>query len=541
MRNLILLLFLLLSVPLHASTQRALLIGVGDYPEAGAWEKISAENDLVHLQKALVFRGFNPQNIVLLKDEFATKKGIINAFDNLYKSIKSGDIIYIHFSGHGQQVCDDNGDEIDGLDEAIVPYDSFKDFIPNINEGEKLIRDDELNVIIRKIRSKAGKKGQVVFVLDSCHSGTGTREEDGIIYRGTKTIMAPEDFIKKRKESSSADFDLNSTEFKKKSAPLIVFSASSASELNQEIFDDNLNTVGSISYFLSKIMMTDKKFISFYEIYQRIQQQAKLRALRQEPQWEGGTERILFSSFMFDVDGYQIQNILTPSKLRVNGGILSGFHQGAEIEVKSIDKHKTISRGVVVKSFLTESIVEITKPLKLDYNELAQVYLKGDLINPQKGALLKAYHNRGKEDNIAVEVKTINCDNEQVIRSSKKTSEQINVQKDDCLDFAIINQSSNALYFSLLYITATNDIEILLPDIEGGYTPADCFLTPGSVHEPDFTISITGTPNKEYLKLLYSEQKIDISAILQMNKYRNRGDIEETEKLKTVTREIVVE
>jgi hypothetical protein len=35
------------------------------------------------------------------------------------------EILYIfNSSGHGQQIQDDNGDELDGYDEALIPYDA---------------------------------------------------------------------------------------------------------------------------------------------------------------------------------------------------------------------------------------------------------------------------------------------------------------------------------------------------------------------------------------------------------------------------------
>ena len=41
----------------------------------------------------------------------------------LVKDAKSGDCLFMHYSGHGGSMKDDNGDEADGMDETMVPVD----------------------------------------------------------------------------------------------------------------------------------------------------------------------------------------------------------------------------------------------------------------------------------------------------------------------------------------------------------------------------------------------------------------------------------
>lgn len=96
--------------------------------------------------------------------------------------------MYIQFSGHGQPFEDRDGDETDGWDESIVPYNAGLRYIANVYDGRNHIIDDELNVYITNIRKKAGIKGFVYVVIDACYSGgmsKGDEEEDSIIIRGT--------------------------------------------------------------------------------------------------------------------------------------------------------------------------------------------------------------------------------------------------------------------------------------------------------------------------------------------------------------------
>jgi hypothetical protein len=57
-------------------------------------------------------------------NEQATKANLQNAITTWLPSItRPGDTVFIYCSGHGGQVPDDNGDEADGTDEFLVPYD----------------------------------------------------------------------------------------------------------------------------------------------------------------------------------------------------------------------------------------------------------------------------------------------------------------------------------------------------------------------------------------------------------------------------------
>lgn len=74
------------------------------------------------------------------------------------------DLVLFYYSGHGTHIPDDNGDEADERDEAIVPYDLADE--DNWNNADKYIRDDQLKAWIDDIPA-----GAVVTFFDSCFSG----------------------------------------------------------------------------------------------------------------------------------------------------------------------------------------------------------------------------------------------------------------------------------------------------------------------------------------------------------------------------------
>ena len=176
---------LLLSLSVTAQTKRALVIGLGEQQNK-AWNKINGDKDVPLVKGMLKSAGF--KSVTTLVNRQATKTGIIGAFKKMTASCKQGDVVYIHYSGHGQQMTDVHNDEKDGLDECWIPYDACRKASTTYH-GEKHLTDDELNVYLNAIRNKIGAKGKLLVVIDACHSGDGTRGEDDEIVRGVEDTL----------------------------------------------------------------------------------------------------------------------------------------------------------------------------------------------------------------------------------------------------------------------------------------------------------------------------------------------------------------
>jgi hypothetical protein len=169
-------LFLCCSPAAAAGEKRALLIGINDYfandagPAATAGQSWipadlnGAVNDIALMQQILESRfNFPRENIQTLTDRDATRAAVLAALEKFVAETEADDTVYIHFSGHGSQVKDLDGDEPDGLDETILPFDARTGDIPDIT-------DDELQRLLRGLPARSS-----LVVLDSCHSGTATR------------------------------------------------------------------------------------------------------------------------------------------------------------------------------------------------------------------------------------------------------------------------------------------------------------------------------------------------------------------------------
>lgn len=176
---------LLLSLFVSAQTKRALVIGLGEQQDK-AWNKINGDKDVPFVQAMLKNAGF--KSVMILENQQATKVGIVGAFKRMTASCKQGDVVYIHYSGHGQQMTDVHNDEKDGLDECWIPYDAYRKASKTYH-GEKHLTDDELNIYLNAIRHKIGAKGKLLVVIDACHSGDGTRGDDDEVVRGVEDTL----------------------------------------------------------------------------------------------------------------------------------------------------------------------------------------------------------------------------------------------------------------------------------------------------------------------------------------------------------------
>lgn len=146
-------------------TRRAVMIGinyVGDNPGelSGCW------NDVLNMKNYIMaVHGFEEENIVILMDDGEhtepTGENIIDAYKKVVADAEEGDAIFLHYSGHGTKIADDDvGEEDDGYDEALVPRDY---------QDTGVIRDDDLYEIIVKDLPLGV---HVVSLMDCCHSGT---------------------------------------------------------------------------------------------------------------------------------------------------------------------------------------------------------------------------------------------------------------------------------------------------------------------------------------------------------------------------------
>ena len=181
----IVVLFVASAITAGAITRRALVIGLGQQQDT-RWGKIHGDEDVRYVVEMLKKCGYS--DIRTLKNEEATKQGMVLAFLELAGRCKTGDEIYIHYSGHGQLMTDLNGDEADRwkgrhriYDESWITFDACIKYCEE-DRGEKHFSDDEVAEYLSMIRNRIGTSGKMYVIIDACHSGDATmaggREEE---------------------------------------------------------------------------------------------------------------------------------------------------------------------------------------------------------------------------------------------------------------------------------------------------------------------------------------------------------------------------
>lgn len=160
----------------------ALCVGINKYPEgvsnlagcvtdAENWKNFIEAN----YQKTL-----SPE-VLLLKNEQAKRDAFIDAVRKHLGQARDGDTVFLHYSGHGSREAAPPAYLKyfpDGKNETLVLSDSrAKDEDGNYNGHD--LADKELGKLLEELIQ--GKPNlNMVISLDCCHSGSGTRDAEGL-------------------------------------------------------------------------------------------------------------------------------------------------------------------------------------------------------------------------------------------------------------------------------------------------------------------------------------------------------------------------
>lgn len=147
-----------------SGNRKALLIGINYIGSKQALR--GCINDVQNVKAFLLQHGYREQDMVILTDDqqnsraIPTRENIIRGMKWLVNGAQTNDSLFLHYSGHGGQTEDTNGDEDDGNDEVIYPVDY---------EKTSHITDDEIHeLVVRPLQTGV----RLTALFDSCHSGT---------------------------------------------------------------------------------------------------------------------------------------------------------------------------------------------------------------------------------------------------------------------------------------------------------------------------------------------------------------------------------
>ena len=251
---------------------KAICIGINDYP--GMFNDLKGcVNDANDWAELLTEFGFD---VSVVLDEQGTRENIKAALRNLVLVLKPGDYGVFTYSGHGTYNRDSSGDEEDSYDEALYVYDG-------------ILLDDELREILDDLNTKAS----LVFVSDSCYSGTVTRVvEDDAQYAKPRFMPVlgynPIIPVKTRLLAEAEMLEL-------------LLTGCSDSELSFDAFINGRYNGAMSRYAIDAIRAN--RGATFSEFYYSLRQALPSQEYPQTPQLEGSVEnkaRVLFEPLPVD-------------------------------------------------------------------------------------------------------------------------------------------------------------------------------------------------------------------------------------------------
>ncbi|KAF9213996.1 Ca(2+)-dependent cysteine protease [Podila verticillata] len=145
--------------------KRALFIGINYFNQSA--ELRGCINDVKNIKQFVMERyGFREEDSITLTDDqqdpsrVPTHSNIMAAMQWLVRGAQPNDSFFFHFSGHGGQQADEDGDEEDGFDETIYPVD---------HEATGVITDDVMHdLMVRPLPAGC----RLTAIMDCCHSGS---------------------------------------------------------------------------------------------------------------------------------------------------------------------------------------------------------------------------------------------------------------------------------------------------------------------------------------------------------------------------------
>ena len=270
--------------------KKALLIGVNRYRIPGA-DLRGCVNDVNNLSAVLVdFYGFRKADIAVLTDEKATQAAMQKGIRALVSGGRKGDVLLLHYSGHGANVPDKNGDEADQRDEILCPHDL---------DWKKPLLDDWLRTTFDRLRAGVS----LTVIMDCCHSGTNTRalappdakriarylpnpwdimaEESGRKLRGRVSGSLRRSTAATRRRSDIVTVDI----------PEVLVTGCRDTQTSADAFLGGTYN-GALTYALTRVLREAKGDIGYRDLHTRAIQWLKREDFDQVPQLEGRKDNL---------------------------------------------------------------------------------------------------------------------------------------------------------------------------------------------------------------------------------------------------------
>jgi len=234
-----------------------------------------------------------------------TYLNIVDLFAQITKKARPGDLVYIHYAGHGGSIKPTLYPILKGndqVDESLVPCDI------NTEEG-RYIRDLEMAVYLRRM---VKKNLIVTILLDSCHSSSATRAarpEDGTpravphvdatpgaipVFTEAEIVAEGVSVPTGGQRSSYAETEES---FKLAVKGYEMIAACRFDQTAKEVrMEDDFGKHGIFTYNFIKTLKESDGAISHSAVFNRLLKLIDMKGKDQVPVFAGNGERLLFDS-----------------------------------------------------------------------------------------------------------------------------------------------------------------------------------------------------------------------------------------------------
>lgn len=350
-----------------SSSKRALLVGVSGYERnGGGWGKIATREEVLRLRETLKGKfGFTDDGIlVLTTPEETTRESILRKFrSHLIDRTERGDVVYFHFSGHGQPIPDDGKDEPDGYDESLVP----SDYVSKV-DGSRNIRDDELGKLIQEVKAKS--PASLLVSLDACYTGTATRGETegrGDDWRGEPVSASRI----KGEETIASGLDAV--------RDYVVLTAAAPRQSAKQVRLEDGRLVGLFTWSLIEALERSGPQTSYRDLHEAVTNRVVNLNRLQNPQAEGKIDSLLLNGTALRQEPYFRLSVERDGRVWLKGGQLQGITTGSLFAVypegtRSKEDAGQLAQAEVVEVEVIRSQVTLSASIPAEKLRLARAF-----------------------------------------------------------------------------------------------------------------------------------------------------------------------
>ena len=333
-----------------AQERRALIIAIDKYtPPPGTQIPGTARsvfndldgciNDARSIHSIITSRfQFKTEKVDTLYNDAATRVGIEKEMLALLDKSNPNDIAFIYYAGHGSRVPNSLSEEVDKIDESMVPSDTWK---PGVED----LRDKQLAGIYNKFIDKGVK---LTVIMDCCHSGSLSRGPND---PGRFRFIADANYDAK-------DATKPIVPETRPEGTFLIISAAQDNEYAQEQRDENNTPHGAFTIAFIQALQQQSVNASVLNLFTSIRAILKSNGKKQEPVLGGSTLRQQQTLFGIEKGTIPDKSLVAVSgidrnKVTLQGGFALGFYKENELV-------KFSGKDTLVK-LVIDSVISVNK------------------------------------------------------------------------------------------------------------------------------------------------------------------------------------